>query len=187
MTDRPRYQHWFRCRACATRFHVVRVTDDPAKVKTPRCPKKSCGGKAKPSFVPDIPMDVAGGKAPAVTGANVQVSAYDRSMEIAMADHQMTDIQDHSRPGAIYRGGESTAPKLPAHLQAQADGFWGGAQKPKTRSAKVDLSPIYGQRATDAGAPAAQFKADAGSLIEPILRHRPAGSSPIPAHTVIAE
>lgn len=182
----PKFRHHFRCRSCATRFHVDRVTDDPNKVH-PRCPRRGCSGKVKQSFQDDVGMDVGAGKAPGVVGANVQNVAYDRAMEITMADHQMTDIQDSSRPGAVYRPGESTAPKLPMHLQKQADQFWGGQQqKPRTRSAKVDMSPIFGERATNAGAPAAQFKADSGSLIEPILKHKPAGSSPIPPHTIVA-
>ena len=132
-------------------------------------------------------MDVAAGKAPGVVGANVNNVAYDRAMEIAMADHQMTDISDISRPGSVYRAGEPTAPKLPVHLQKQADSFWGGnKQKEKTRTAKVDMSPIFGDRAVAAGAAQAQFKADSGSLIEPILKHKPAGSSPVPEHVTIA-
>ena len=185
MSERALYRHNLRCRACAHRFHVDRVTDDPNKV-SPRCPR--CSGKTKQSFQADVGMDVSAGKAPGVVGANVQVAAYDRAMEITMADHQMTDIQDSSRPGSVYRPGESTAPKLPAHLQRQSDQFWGGnQQKPKARTAKVDMSPIFGERAQNNGPAPAQFKADSGSLIEPILKHRPAGSSPIPAYTTIAE
>jgi hypothetical protein len=52
---------------------------------------------------------------------------------------------------------------------------------------KVDLSPLYGDRAVQSGSPdAARFKAESGSVIAPILKHKPVGSSPIPDHTVIA-
>ena len=104
MSERALYRHNLRCRACAHRFHVDRVTDDPNRV-SPRCPR--CAGKTKQSFVADVGMDVSAGKAPGVVGANVQVAAYDRAMEITMQDHQMTDIQDSSRPGSVYRAGES--------------------------------------------------------------------------------
>jgi hypothetical protein len=183
--DRQRYRHFFRCKACATRFHVDRLTADPAKLKTPACPKKSCKGKVKASYQADVGMDVGAGKAPGIVGANVQTKAYDRAMEITMADHGMSDIQDASRPGAVYRPGESTAPKLPMHLQKQADSFWGSQQqKPATRTAKVNMSGIFGQP-QQAPAPVAQFKADSGTALDPILKHRPPGSSPVPEHTVI--
>lgn len=177
--DRQRYKHSWRCRSCGDRFHTIRLTAD-AEGMNPRCPKNACKGKSKPSFQEDVGMDVAAGRAPGVVGANVQVKAYDSSMEIAMQDHGMTDIQDHR-----YQG-ESTAPKLPTHLQQQADAFWGSSQKKqKARTGNVDLSPIFGSRATPATT-GAQFKADSGSLIAPILQHKPQGSSPIPPHTVIA-
>ena len=187
LDDRPRYRHHFRCRSCATRFHVDRLTADPAKVKTPKCPKKGCAGKVKESFQADIPTDIAAGKAPGVIGANVQNRAYDFAMETTMQDQQIGDISDHSRPGSVYRAGEATAPKLRQDLQQKADSFWGGQQpKQQTRTARVDMSPLYGERAT--GTQQAQFRADtqAASLIEPILKHKPTGASPIPAHTVVA-
>jgi hypothetical protein len=118
-------------------------------------------------------------------GANVQTRAYDTAMQMTMTDHQMTDIADHSRPGSVYRAGEPTAPKLPMHLQSQADGFWAGPQRQKSRTAKVDLSPVLGSQAAPPPG-VAPYRADSGSLIEPILKHRPTGSSPIPPHTIVA-
>lgn len=174
--DRQRYAHPFRCKSCGGRFQVVRFTADPDKVKTPKCPRKSCGGKAKQSFMEDVGMDVAAGKAPGVVGS-VPVLAYDASMKIAMEDHQLTDIQDH------HRAGEATAPKLRPDLQAKADGFWGGnQQKPRTRTAKVDMSPIYGERATGGAPPGARFSADSAPAVMPILTSKPEGSSPIPKY-----
>lgn len=183
--DRQRYKHFFRCRVCAERFSVIRLTAS-AEGLNPRCPRKSCGGKSRESHVPDIGMDVAAGKAPGVVGANVQVRAYDTAMEMTMTDQGMTNIQDHSRPGAVYRAGENTAPSLPMHLQQKVDSFWGGQQK-KAKTARVDMSPIFGERATSGGPAPAQFKADGGSLIEPILKHRPTGSSPVPVGPVVAD
>ena len=179
--DRPRWRHHFRCRVCATRFHVDRLTADSTKVKTPRCPRKSCGGKARESHVPDIGFDPAEGRAPATT--SVQAQAYDLAHKWQMEEQQTTNIKDNVRPG------ESSAPPLPAHLQTMADGFWGGKRKQNTRTARADLSPIYGARATAAqgGQPAigTPFTAYRGLGIAPILTAKPEGTSPIPEHRVV--
>lgn len=188
--ERPRYRHHFRCKSCGGRFHVDRLTADPAKVKTPKCPRKGCTGKVKESHMPDVGMDVAAGRAPAQVGSNVQVTAYDTAMRMAMEDAQVTDIQDHSRPGAVIRNGEATAPPIPTHLQAKVANFWGGQrQQGKTRTARADLSGIFGERATAAqvGAPVMgqNFTADRGVGIAPILTAKPTGVSPIPDHRVV--
>ena len=179
--NRPRYRHFFRCRSCSTRFHVDRLTADSTKVKTPRCPRKSCGGKARESHVPDIGFDPAEGRAPATT--SIQAQAYDLAHKWQMEEQQTTNIKDNVRPG------ESSAPPLPAHLQTMADGFWGGKRKQNTRTARADLSPIYGARATAAqgGQPAigTPFTADRGLGIAPILTAKPEGTSPIPEHRVV--
>lgn len=178
--DRQRYRHYFRCRTCATRFHVDRLTSDQSKVKAPNCPRKSCGGKSRESHVPDAGMDVSAGKAPGVVGS-IPVLAYDAAAAIAMSDHGMTDLQDHRRAG------EATAPKLRPDLQQKADNFWGGnQQKPRTRMAKVDMSPIYGERATGGVPPGAKFSADSAPAVMPILTSRPEGSSPIPKYVDVA-
>lgn len=175
MSDDQLYRHSWRCRACAHRFHTVRKTADPSGMN-PRCPK--CKGKTKESFVEDRGFDPAAGKAPAVVGANVQVKAYDMALDICAQDQQLGDIQTHR-----YEG-ENTAPKLPSHLQKMADGFWGGQQQ-KTKQMSVDLSPIYGNRAQQS-LPGQRFVADRGAPIEPILKSKPEGSSPVPPHTIIA-
>jgi hypothetical protein len=178
--DRPRYRHWFRCRIDAHRFYVDRLTADSSKVKIPKCPK--CGGKAKESFQADIGMDVSAGKAPATT--SIQATAYDMALQMTMEDQKETDIRDNARPG------ENSAPKLPAHLQPLADNFWGGNRRQqKQRTARADLSPIFGARAAAAqgGQPAigTPFTADRGIGIAPILTAKPEGSSPIPEHRVL--
>lgn len=180
MSDRPQFLHTFRCRSCGNRFGVKRLTDDPSKVKAPKCPRRSCGGKSRESHVPDIGMNVADGKAPGVVGS-IPVLAYDAAAQIAMSDHGMTDLQDHRRAG------EATAPKLRPDLQQKADNFWGGnQQKPRTRTAKVDMSPIYGERATGGVPPGAKFSADSAPAVMPILTSRPEGSSPIPKYVDVA-
>jgi hypothetical protein len=188
--DRQRYRHFFRCRACGDRFSVVRMTASGDGLN-PRCPKRACGGKAKQSFTADVGFDPAEGKAPGVVGANVLVRAYDMALEMTAQDQGLTNIQDHSRPGSVVRMGEPTAPPLPAHLQQQASNFWSGPQKQKARTGKVDMSPIFGSRAGSVPQPQAVIppmgkQADT-SLIEPILRARPTGTSPVPVGRVVAD
>ncbi len=133
--DRPRYAHWFRCRTCAHRFSVVRLTADSTKVKTPKCPHKGCNGRVRESHMEDRGMDVAAGRAPATT--SVQATAYDRALQMTMEDQKETDIRDNARPG------ENSAPKLPAHLQPLADNFWSGPRKQKARTGRADLTPYF--------------------------------------------
>lgn len=170
--DRPRYEHRFRCRACAHRFSVVRLTADSSKVKTPKCPR--CKGRAKQSFMADVGMDVGAGKAPGVTGA-IPVKAYDMALEVAAHNSGLTDINDKPRYGEI------SAPKLEPRLQQMADNFW-GSQKPQgPRRMKLNIPPGLG------GGPSAPVTInsqqmrqhgdiDTGSLIEPI--HRAAARPP---------
>jgi hypothetical protein len=181
--EREMFLHTFRCRVCGNRFGVKRLTADSSKVKTPKCPRKSCGGKARESHMPDVGMDVSAGRAPGVT--TVQAQAYDLAHKWTMEDQQATNILDNARPG------ESSAPPLPAHLQANVDGFWGGKRQAKTRTVRADLSPIYGERATaaQAGAPVLgqRFMADNAPGVAPILTSKPQGTSPVPDHRVVGE
>ena len=179
--DRPRYAHWFRCRTCGNRFHVDRLTADSSKVKTPKCPRKSCGGKSKESHVPDIGMDVSAGRAPSTT--SIHATAFDLAYKWQMEEQRTTNILDSARPG------ESSAPPLEPRLQKLAEGFWGGNRQQKPRSARADLSPIFGERAAaaQAGAPpmGAKFSADNAIGVAPILTAKPTGSSPVPDHRVV--
>jgi hypothetical protein len=178
--DRPRYAHFFRCRTCGGRFSVVRLTADPARVKTPKCPKRGCLGKIKESHAADIGFDPAEGKAPAQVGSAF-ARAMDLTNEIVAADHGMTDLNDTMRPGEV------TAPKLRPDLQAKADAFFNPPKR--ERRGRVDLSGLYGERATGGqnGQPAGQrFVQEGGHAIQPILTSKPTGSSPIPAYTDVA-
>ena len=179
--DRPRYAHWFRCRTCAHRFSVVRLTADSTKVKTPKCPHKGCNGRVRESHMEDRGMDVAAGRAPATT--SVQAQAYDLAHKWSMQEQGATDIRDNARPG------ESSVAPLPPKLQRDVENFWGGPRKPKTRTARVDLSPVFGQRAAEAQSASpmmgANFTADRGIGIAPILTAKPEGTSPIPEHRVV--
>jgi hypothetical protein len=159
---------------------VKRLTADPAKVKTPKCPRKSCGGKSRESHVPDIGFDAAEGKAPAV-GGSLSGRAFDYAMQTTMADHGMTDIKD------TMRAGENSVPPLPPRLQQQADSFWNPKQAPAQRRGRVDLSGLYGAAASQGAPPPGvqKFSAGEGHAIAPILNSQPTGSSPIPRHTIV--
>ena len=180
MPAREGFIHYFRCRGCGNRFGVTRLTADPAKVKTPRCPRKLCHGRVRQSHQEDIGFDPAEGKAPA-QGGSLPVRAFDTAMEMTMQDHGMTDIRDDARPG------ESSVPKLRPDLQQKVDNYWGGPKK-QTRRGRVDLSGMYGSRTPQVNgqAPAMKIDAGGGSHIAPILQSRPTGSSPIPAYVDIA-
>jgi hypothetical protein len=179
--ERPRYRHFFRCSGCGNRFHVDRLTADSNKVKTPKCPRKACVAKVRQSHMPDIGMDVSAGRAPAAT--SIQAIAYDTALRWATEEQGVTNILDRPRQG------ESSAPPLEPRLQKLSEGFWGGPRKQNTRTARVDMSGIFGERAIAAqqGQPAtgAKFTADQGVAVAPILTAKPQGSSPVPDHTVI--
>ncbi len=180
MSEREQFLHSFRCKACGNRFGVKRFTADQSKVKIPKCPRRSCGGRAKASYVPDIGFDAAEGKAPSIGGSLV-ARGFDTAMQMTMEDHGLTNINDTMRPGEV------SAPKLAPALQAKADNFWGGQKKQPEKGmlrGKVDMSGLYGAAAT--GAPAtpgvARFTAEQGHAIQPILKSKPTGSSPIPKY-----
>jgi hypothetical protein len=57
-------------------------------------------------------------RAPGHIGDNAQVRAIDKTAEIVMQDHGMTDLKDNIRTG------EAMAPKLPPAMQAASDNFF---------------------------------------------------------------
>jgi hypothetical protein len=184
--DRPLFAHFFRCRTCGNRFSVKRLTADPSKVKTPKCPRRGCAGRVKESHMADVGMDVGAGKAPAQVGA-IAVRAYDMALEVGAESAGLTDIKDHARPG------ESLVPALRPDLQKQADSFWGSGQKRQTQKGtikgRVDLSGLYGSRATEAQGsqpPGMKFEAGQGHAIAPILQAQPTGTSPVPKYRDVA-
>ena len=159
MSDtRPRYDHFFRCKTCGGRFSVRRLTADPDKVKTPPCPRKRCGGKVKPSHMPDVGMDVAAGRFPSTP--SVMTQAMDMAMEVGAYNSGLTNLND--RPYV----GEHTAPKLPGNLQAMADNFFPDRSRlnKNQRTGRVNLSNILGPQAQAPrqAQPAVRVSADVG-------------------------
>ena len=107
---------WFvvkmRCTVCGHSWK--RRTKNPESADPP-CPNLACGEAMLP-----IGMDLTLNKAPASIGGNIHVKAIDETAKIVMEEHGMTDLRSDVREG------ETAAPKLPPHLQAQADNFFGG-------------------------------------------------------------
>jgi len=183
---KARWRHLFRCRTCGNQFHVDRLTPDPNKVKAPKCPRKKCGGKSKESFMADVGFDPSEGKAPSI-GGSIIAKATDMAWEVGAANAGLTDINTQAREG------ENSAPKLPPNLQQMADNFWGTGKPQAKRKTmgKVDLSPIYGERAGQAAAGAVnpypnRVGAKADEAIMPIHRAGQAGQSAVPPHITIA-
>jgi hypothetical protein len=72
--------------------------------------------------------------APGVIGANPAVQAIDKTAEIVMRDHGLTDLRDNVREGEIM------APKLRPDLQAKADSVF--ARKPQSRTVGRRLNAL---------------------------------------------
>ena len=85
---------------------------------TPKCPNLNCGVTQTPRGI-----DLSIPRAPGIIGESLQTKAIDESAKIVMEDYKMTDLRDDVRPS------ETAAPKLPPHMQAQADAFFVGRGK----------------------------------------------------------
>lgn len=172
------YIHAFRCKVCGNRFELKRHSAAPPK--NPRCPRKACQSKkVRTSHMPDVGLDVAAGKVPALVGS-IPTRAMDMALEVAARDTGLTDLNTN------IRYGENMAPKLAPRLQAQADGFFGGGRvKSGRRTIKLDLSgalsPITGGGVGPVqGSPAVSV--DPRTFLPPGRQ----GASAVPQHTVLA-
>jgi predicted nucleic acid-binding Zn ribbon protein len=160
---RTYYGHAFRCKGCGTRFEVMRLTADPARVKVPPCPRKTCRGKVKQSYMSDVGFNAADGKAPAVGGTDA-VRAYDIAMDAGAANAGLTDLNDKPRYG------ENSAPKLPPNLAAQVQNFWGPSQKGSgmQRRARANVGGLLRGPTPAAPAPSPTFQFSSDSAMMPI-------------------
>ena len=178
MSD-ERYQHRFRCCVCATQFTRTRNSAEWIGPR-PNCPKK-CEGRVKDSYVPDVERTEV--QAPAIVGS-ISAKAFDTAMEMTMQDQGMTNINDS------FRQGEPTAPKLRPDLQAKADSFFAGPQRKPANRGRVDMSPIFGERATQSQSgmpPAKSFDAHMPTSIAPIMEAAKNQTSAVPNYRVVAE
>jgi hypothetical protein len=103
----------------------------------PKCAKKPRRTDVMQQATPPIPHDGLDGiieqqRAPGINGQNAMVSAIDKTAEIVMADHHLTNLKDNIRQGDIM------APALRPDLQKKADGFWGtGTVKNRRQQAQM--------------------------------------------------
>lgn len=122
------YTITFRCPDCGLVFSKKSKSPNPPD---PRCPNLDCakGLFSRPAQESTVEeprvaragLDFgAGADAPAVTGHTV-TRAVEETARIVMEDQKLPNLGDIAKPG------ENTAPKLAPKLQAQADGFFGGA------------------------------------------------------------
>jgi Flp pilus assembly secretin CpaC len=122
----------FECEKCS---HVWTRTYRAEPKHDPKCPNKSCADKQQ---IADLKREMANlrsmiesGQAPAQIGHNIRTKAIDKTAEIVMADHHMTDLKDNIRQG------ETMAPKLSTVMQRQADTLF-------TAAKPVGQAPIMG-------------------------------------------
>lgn len=111
-----KYQFKFYCRDCGHHWKRTIATETPLDVRTPKCPKCRALTKERDGLA-DI---IASGRAPSIGGGNVQNKAMDMAAEMVMQDYGLTDVKTPTE----IRQGEAQTPKLPHHLQRQADSFF---------------------------------------------------------------
>ncbi len=112
--------------------------------REPDCPKKKCvEAKVRDQSareIANLKQMIEDQIAPGHIGANVNVKAIDKTAEIVMQDHKMTDLKDN------IRAGESMVQKLPGPMQAAADGFFGGGNM-RARGHRARQIETMGKRA----------------------------------------
>ena len=111
----------FQCPQCN---HTWSQTFKAEPLNDPPCPNKYCADRRAlldlQKQVANLTAMIQSGAAPAHIGSNPKIRAVDTTAEIVMYDNKLTDLKDSIRPG------ETMAPKLPAPMQAAADGFFSG-------------------------------------------------------------
>lgn len=111
---RPLKRWVIRCGTCGTKYKSGPRKTPP---KNPICPNLDCG-----QVIPEQSrLDLSIAKAPAQIGQNPYVQAADKTADMVMSNYGMTDLQGGSTG---LRPGDTMAPKLPPHLQQQADNFF---------------------------------------------------------------
>ena len=131
-----RWEVKLRCPACGHRYKRVLKAESKEAVDAipdsalPPCPCCKTAERVRG-------LDFNTPRAPAHVGGNVHVKAIDETAKIVMEDYKLGDLRSDVRPG------ETATPKLAPHLQAQADGFFGGRKA-------AGLNPILGRAAARA-------------------------------------
>jgi hypothetical protein len=124
-----KFQLVLRCRACHYKYKRIVTAlseEEVSLIPDPPCPK--CAKKVRRTDIYETSsapvafegIDLSKQTAPGIVGANKIVKAVDKTAEIVMADHHLTDLKSNIREG------ESMAPRLPGGQQKMADNFFGG-------------------------------------------------------------
>jgi predicted nucleic acid-binding Zn-ribbon protein len=116
---KTRYKITCRCLRCGHVYSktVAKLTDDD-----PPCPKKACklarAADERATMEANLRQMIEEEKAPGQIGHNVITRAVDKTAQIVMEDHHLTNLRDNVREG------ESVAPRLPPKMQEAADNFF---------------------------------------------------------------
>lgn len=119
---KPKFEERWRCNDCGHVYKTVRAAADELELQAkpnPACPKCK---KAKQQVAP---IDWATTNQSAAIGGSASAKAADLAAEIVMQDHGLTDLKGPTEA----RRGELSTPKIAPHLQAAADGFFGGPNR----------------------------------------------------------
>jgi hypothetical protein len=146
------------CKDKQEKIKFVRMGDGPISDATLIAEKLAEEFRKTPEFQQAL---LAKLMSPTPEASQNRIKAVDETAKIVMEDHKMTDLPDHG-----LRTGDVAAPKLPPKLQAQADGFFGGA---KSKNGMAGLNT----RAIAAAAMRGAYSPKATGAINPIAeQHR---------------
>src|SRR5579863_2292425 len=120
-----------RCTKCGLKWKQRSKTQHP---KRSRCPNAECGKINR-----EIGFDPTG-TAPAI-GGSIMTRAIDKTAQIVMEDHKLSDLRDNVREGDIM------APKLPAAQQQMADSLFNPAANPRLSGLRKRQLDHHGRRA----------------------------------------
>lgn len=138
-----RYRIHYRCVRCGHEYSRITTRLDR---KDPPCPKQLCkeivAEENRERDAENLAAILEEQRGPATIGDKPMVRAIDRTAEIVMQDHGLTDLRDRVYPG------EPLTPKLPPEKQRAADSFFSGEEVKRQvgprRSRQMD---ILGRRA----------------------------------------
>lgn len=138
-----RYRITCKCLRCG---HVYKRTLKVVPKENPPCPKQRCKAaileEARRAMEANIRRMVEAERGPGHIGDKPMVRAIDKTAEIVMHDHGLTNLKDNIRPG------ENMAPPLPPKLQTAADNFFRGpSMTPDAKNRRAKQMELLGRRA----------------------------------------
>lgn len=138
----PRYKITCRCLRCGNEYSKVMAS---IPTNDPPCPRKKCKEAALEEEIEKRARNMAKiieeQHAPGIIGDKPMVGIIDKTANIVMEDHKLTDLKDNIREG------EAMIPKLPGQMQQMADGFFGGKAVAERQGMKSRQMDLLGRRA----------------------------------------